>query len=413
VPPEIRSQARTDSLRWFRRAQRAAFKDDREREGLRPSVGMFRLCERSGQSQSHCCPPPRDPTMSSDKIDPATIGVGSKRVTSKLPPKLPLSVFKESIASVKLSDPSTLFPGAIIDANVAIPLEEWKRTAGDMLNRTISGVVLVLQTGQEAGDDILNASSDIPVTAVITPTHLADRGISKLPPHFASSKIPIALSISFSSTPSLAEDIRLALSTGHVVDLDVPWNAIQAESDREWDSLEETLGNAVEGLAADGKVKPIVLGNLLPPPHSLTVPIIQLLRHPTYEAYQRHISSLSLLPNTYLKFLPPSWREPTPPSPGPGATFSGTSGESVQNNLKKEEWKRRVKMYLGPALDAFGFARVIFGTSPSPSSSAPSTAHDWYVLVREVVAELAVDQEGVNAIFSGTASSVYPRQELI
>jgi len=345
--------------------------------------------------------------MSSDKGDPAAIGSGSKRTAVKPPPKLPLSLFTKESAAVKLSDPSTLFPGAIIDANVAVSLEEWKRTAGDMLKRTISGVALVIGTGQESGEDILNTSTDIPITAIITPTHLADRGVSKLPPYFTSSKLPVALSISFSNVPSLAEDIRMALSTGHVVDLDVPWNAMQAESDSDWDGLEETVGKAVDGLAAEGKVKPIVLGNLLPPPHSLTVPIIQLLRHPTYEAYQRHISSLSLIPNTYLKFLPPSWREPTPPSPGPGATFSSTSKQAVENNLKKEEWKRRVKMYFGPALDAFGFARIIFGTSPSPSSTAPSTAHDWYVLVREVVAELAVDQDGVDAIFGGTAASVY------
>lgn len=52
----------------------------------------------------------------------------------------------------------------------------------------------------------------------------------------------------------------MALSAGHVVDLDVPWNATQAESDSDWDSLEETLGKSVEGLFAEGKAKPIVIG---------------------------------------------------------------------------------------------------------------------------------------------------------
>jgi len=200
----------------------------------------------------------------------------------------------------------------------------------------------------------------------------------------------------------------MALSAGHCVDLDVPWNASQAESDSEWDSLEEILGKAVEALPKDTKAKPIVIGNLLPPPHSLTVPIVKLLRHPTYQAYQAHISSLSFIPNTYLKFLPPSWKEPTPPSPGPGATFATTSAEQGEkNNLNKEEWKRRVKMYLGPALDAFGFSRIMFGSSPSPSSAAASTPHDWFTLVKEVVAELAVDQQGIDAIFGGTAKTVY------
>lgn len=62
---------------------------------------------------------------------------------------------------------------------------------------------------------------------------------------------------------------------------------------------------------------------------------------------------------------------------------------------------------VGPAIDAFGISRIIFGTSPSPSSSSASTAHDWYVLAREVVAEIGIDQEGVDAIFGGNAKVVY------
>lgn len=55
----------------------------------------------------------------------------------------------------------------------------------------------------------------------------------------------------------------MALSAGHCVDLDVPWNASQAESDIEWDSLEEIIGKAVETLPKDGKAKPIVIGEEL------------------------------------------------------------------------------------------------------------------------------------------------------
>lgn len=64
---------------------------------------------------------------------------------------------------------------------------------------------------------------------------------------------------------------------------------------------------------------------------------------------------------------------------------------------------------VGPALDAFGYSRIIFGTSPSPSSTSASNAHDWYTLVREVVAEVVVEQEGVDAIFGKTAQTVYGR----
>ncbi|KAG8846093.1 hypothetical protein FRB96_002072 [Tulasnella sp. 330] len=337
--------------------------------------------------------------------------IGARRMGNKAPPKLPLSVFtaKSSVGPLS-ADPTTVFPASIVDANVGIPLEEWKLTAGDLLKIPITGVVVDSKAQHVEGKDL----SDIPtsvdgiaIAAIITPTHLADRGISKLPAHVTSANLPISLSISFSNTPGLVEDIRMALSAGHVVDLDVPWDAAQAESDKEWDSLVDILGKAVEGLPEDTKAKPIVLGNLLPPPHSLSVPIVKLLRHPTYQAYQAYISQLSFIPNTYLKFLPPSWKDPTPPSPGPGAMFSSTPEQGAKNDLNKEEWKRRVKMYLGPALDAFGFSRIIFGSSPSPSSTSPSTPHDWYVLVREVVAELAVDQEGMNAIFCKNAKLVY------
>ncbi|KAG8997168.1 hypothetical protein FRB93_000454 [Tulasnella sp. JGI-2019a] len=339
--------------------------------------------------------------------------VGARRMGNKAPPKLPLSVFTTATSAGPLSahpDPSTVFPSSVIDANVVTTLADWKETAGDLLKIPISGVVLDsrAQSGEGSNPiDIPTSLDGIPITAIITPTHLADRGISKLPAYITSANLPISLSISFSSTTSKADDVKMALTAGHVVDLDVPWNATQAESDKEWDSLEEILGKAVQGLPEECMTKPIVLGNLLPPPHSLTVPIVQLLRHPTYQAYQAHISQLSFIPNTYLKFLPPSWKDPTPPSPGIAAMLSSTPEQGAKNNLDKEEWKRRVKMYLGPALDAFGFSRIMFGSSPSPSSTAASTPHDWYVLVREVVAELAVDQIGVDAIFNGTAKSVY------
>jgi len=294
-----------------------------------------------------------------------------------------------------------------------------RKQAGDLLKQPITGVVLSLRNAkdqppldQERLTKILQSSPSIPVAAVIAPAHLADRGISKLPAYITSSPLPIAISVTFQAkgqpaeTATVPDDIKMILSAGHVVDLDVPWDAAQAESESEWDGLEEVLGKSVPTVPAGDKPKAIIISNLLPPPHSLTIPIVRLLNHPTYKAYQDHISSLSFNPNVYLKFLPPSWQDPTPLSPGPGASFASTSS-SETNNLAKDEWKRRVRMYLGPALDAFGYSRIIFGTSPSPSSSSASTAHDWYVLAREVVAEVGIDQEGVDAIFGGNAKSAY------
>ena len=62
---------------------------------------------------------------------------------------------------------------------------------------------------------------------------------------------------------------------------------------------------------------------------------------------------------------------------------------------------------VGPALEAFGDQRIIFGTSPSPESDAKSAVGDWYELVKESLAELGIEQEGVDAIFGGNAKKVY------
>jgi hypothetical protein len=79
--------------------------------------------------------------------------------------------------------------------------------------------------------------------------------------------------------------------------------------------------------------------NILPPPHNLTLPIVQLMGHPTYRAYQAHTAALSLFPKLYVKFLPPTWNAPTPPTPPPNASFENTESK------EKKEWKRRIKMY--------------------------------------------------------------------
>ena len=65
---------------------------------------------------------------------------------------------------------------------------------------------------------------------------------------------------------------------------------------------------------------------------------------------------------------------------------------------------------VGPALEAFGDQRIIFGTSPSLESHAKSTVRDWYELVKESLAELGIEQEGVDAIFGHNAQKVYGKK---
>jgi hypothetical protein len=77
--------------------------------------------------------------------------------------------------------------------------------------------------------------------------------------------------------------------------------------------------------------------NVLPPPHDLELPIVKLMNHPTYLAFQSQTAALSLLPNLYVKYIPPSWNAPTPPTP----SMEPEEAESKQ----KQEWKQRIKMY--------------------------------------------------------------------
>lgn len=81
-----------------------------------------------------------------------------------------------------------------------------------------------------------------------------------------------------------------------------------------------------------------MIANVLPPPHDLELPIVKLLSHPTYQAYQSHIATLSLFPRVYLSYVPPTWNAPTPPTPLLDRDESTPSKE-------KKEWKRRIKMY--------------------------------------------------------------------
>jgi predicted TIM-barrel fold metal-dependent hydrolase len=61
-------------------------------------------------------------------------------------------------------------------------------------------------------------------------------------------------------------------------------------------------------------------------------------------------------------------------------------------------------------VEAFGYQRIIFGSSPCPTSEAPSNASDWYEIARESLAELGIEQESINAVFSGNAKVVYGSQ---
>jgi len=188
--------------------------------------------------------------------------------------------------------------------------------------------------------------------------------------------------------------LRWALEHGRPVDID-----IQAPiSDEVLEAFEDIISKATAGMS---KIPPILLSNILPPPHDLELPIVKLMNHPTYLAFQSQVAALSLFPEVYIKFLPPSWDAPIPPTP------SEETGVIITDTQQKKEWKRRIKMYLGPVMEAFGYQRIIFGSSPCPTSQGSSIASDWYELARESLSELGVEQDAIDAVFGGNAKKVY------
>lgn len=60
-----------------------------------------------------------------------------------------------------------------------------------------------------------------------------------------------------------------------------------------------------------------------------------------------------------------------------------------------------------PVLEAFGFERIIFGSSPAFASGSPALAEKWYKLVLELFRELAVSQDEMDKIFIDNAERVY------
>ncbi|KAI0268659.1 hypothetical protein BC834DRAFT_968117 [Gloeopeniophorella convolvens] len=325
---------------------------------------------------------------------PLSPGVGARRKGSKALPKLPLSAFSPPNSGVSESfplppSPSTVHPDRVVDVSVRAPISEWKKQVSGTLEGRVRAIVVKASESELEGLESQASEAGVAILAVSIPFSLESGVLPSIP----STKYPVTLSTSYTSTSDAAVTaLRAALKAGHTVDIDV-----QGSGDETWEKLEDLLTRATADEAVPGT---IILSNILPPPHDLELPIVKLLTHQTYQSYQSHIATLSFFQKVFLSFLPPTWNAPTPPTPPPGQ-------EATAATKEKREWKRRIKMYVGPAVEAFGFERIIFGSAPSVTSQAPSSAGDWYEIARESFAELGVDQEGVDAVFGGNASRAY------
>ncbi|KAH9054186.1 hypothetical protein EDB87DRAFT_1647814 [Lactarius vividus] len=325
---------------------------------------------------------------------PPSPGVGARRKGPKSLPTLPLSAFSPPNTGVSDNfplppSPSTVHPDSVIDASVRDSIPEWKKQTAGSLDGRVSAVVVKATVGELEGLESQASEAGITVLAASIPLDLESGTIPAIP----STKFRIAFTASFTGTSDVAvATLQAALKAGHIIDIDV-----QDSGEEGWEKLEDLLTKATTDASNTGY---IILSNILPPPHDLVLPLVKLLTHPTYQSYQSQIAALSLIPRVYLSYVPPSWNAPTPPTPVPGQ-------EAPTASKEQKEWKRRIKMYLGPAVEAFGFERIIFGSAPSPISHAPSNASDWYEIARESFAELGVEQESVDAVFCGNAKRVY------
>jgi len=292
-------------------------------------------------------------------------------------------------------------PASIVDAGVSgistwEDLSKWWTQAADHADRT-SGIVVQPPTLEAAEGlvelypgHLLNHAYTATMEKVLCVSVPLDLSTEfSLPERLSKPEVHLAISSPFAATEKYAKSLQAVLEGGHVAEIDI---VDDLANETVWEELEDVLGKALP--SEEQNRKPVVLKNLLPPAVGFHTPLVKLLTHPTYKTYQDHITQLSLFPSVYVQFGPPEW--------GPVPAEKGD--EEVQK--ERREWKRRIKLYLGPVVEAFGFSRIIY--SSTGSSKAPvSKASDWYTLARECVAEMGVEQDALDTVFSVNALDVY------
>jgi len=261
--------------------------------------------------------------------------------------------------------------------------------------------------------------NDVRILSVLVPFALEDSTPSDVPSYLSgTATLPATLATTYNgATPVAAEveddpkdqpqveapvkNLKWALQHSKVVDIDVEGGIMAADSSL-YDSFVNLLTKATkldhsaDDPTATRKRTPIVLSNILPPPVDPTMLVVTMMNHPTYTAYRQRVALLSLFENVHVKLLPPTWT----------LVESAPDSEEGKRNREKE-WKDILKLFIAPVLEAFGFERIIFGSSPATASDASAQPTNWYRLTQESFRELAVEQDEINKVFMENAERVY------
>jgi predicted TIM-barrel fold metal-dependent hydrolase len=62
---------------------------------------------------------------------------------------------------------------------------------------------------------------------------------------------------------------------------------------------------------------------------------------------------------------------------------------------------------VGPALEAFGFERLVFGAGAAGADAPDAQPGEWFALALEAFAELGVEQDAIDAVFGGNARTLF------
>ncbi|KAF8557588.1 hypothetical protein OG21DRAFT_1406834 [Imleria badia] len=306
-------------------------------------------------------------------------------------PRLPLSAF--SPPNTGTSDtfplpptPSVVSPRGVVDAHLHTALDPPTADISHLAHVHNRAVVLS-PTGQSA-DAIVASLPSAPVIGVLIPVAL---DTTETLASVSAMTSPALTTTYDGATPRPVKNLRWALQHARVVDLNIQGGIIAIDTSA-YDSLVNLLAKAIKS-ATDTKRTPIVLTNVLLPPLDAITPVVTMMNHPSYNTYRQRVSSLSLFENAYVKLLPPTWVATESPP--------GSGGE------QDKELKGILKLFIDPVLEAFGFERIIFGSSPASTSGSPALAENWYKLVLESFRELAVSQDELDKIFIDNAERVY------